>query len=136
MKVLIIGGTGLIRTAITSQLVEQGHAVTRYNRGKTEVRVPWMVDTILGNRQSFAEFEKQMAKHDPFDCVIDMVCFTPEEAQSAVRAFKGRAGHFIFCSTVDVYSRPTQHFPIHEDEPRGGVSSYGKRKAQCELIFQ
>ena len=36
MKVLIIGGTGLISTAITQCLIERGHDVTLYNRGQTD----------------------------------------------------------------------------------------------------
>jgi uncharacterized protein YbjT (DUF2867 family) len=33
MKILLIGGTGLISTAITHYLVERGDDVTLYNRG-------------------------------------------------------------------------------------------------------
>ena len=40
MKVLIIGGTGLISTAIVNQLVERGDEVTVYNRGMTPWRIP------------------------------------------------------------------------------------------------
>ena len=34
MKILIIGGTGLISTGITRQLVARGDEVTLYNRGQ------------------------------------------------------------------------------------------------------
>ena len=36
MRVLIIGGTGLINTAITRCLIARGDAVTVYNRGQTD----------------------------------------------------------------------------------------------------
>ena len=106
MKVLIIGGTGLISTAITGQLLERGDDVTLYNRGKSEARIPAGAKTLHGDRKQYAEFEKQMAEAGNFDCVIDMVGFVPEDAESVVRAFKGRIGHFIFCSTVCVYGGP------------------------------
>ena len=135
MRVLIIGGTGLISTAITRLLVERGDAVTHFNRGKTPPRVPAGVQRITGDRTDFPRFEEQMRGAGPFDCVIDMVCYRPEEAESAVRAFRGRAGHFVFCSTVDVYARPASRYPIREEEPHRPLSPYGKNKARCEAIL-
>ena len=34
MRILIIGGTGLISTSITRELLERGDDVTHYNRGR------------------------------------------------------------------------------------------------------
>ena len=100
MKILIVGGTGLISTAISRQLLARRDDLTLYNRGKTPSRVPGSARHILGDRQDFAAFERQMAGAGTFDCVIDMVCFTPEEAASAVRAFKGRTIHTFGWSTA------------------------------------
>lgn len=136
MKILILGGTGLISTAITRQLLERGHNVTHFNRGQTEARIPaGTVNQIVGDRKDYPAFERQMQEAGHFDCVIDMICYTEEDAASLVRAFRGRIGQLIFCSTVDVYARPTVRFPIREDEPRGGVSAYGKAKVQCEDLL-
>ncbi len=88
MKVLIIGGTGLISTGITRALVARGDAVTLYNRGKREAEIP-AVQKISGDRKAYAAFEAQMAEAGPFDAVIDMVAFVPEDVESAIRAFKG-----------------------------------------------
>src|SRR5580693_7354728 len=118
MKILIIGGTGLISTAITGQLLARGDEVTLFNRGKSEARIPEGAQIIHGDRKQYAEFEAQMAEAGHFDCVIDMVGFVPADAESAVRAFAGRIGHFIFCSTVCTYGGPANHYPIREDEPR------------------
>ena len=57
MKVLIIGGTGLISTAITRCLIERGDAVTLYNRGQTDTDIPEGYNTITGNRKDYAAFE-------------------------------------------------------------------------------
>lgn len=46
VKVLIIGGTGLISTSITRPLLERGDDVTLYNRGKSEARIPEGAKTI------------------------------------------------------------------------------------------
>ena len=136
MKLLIVGGTGLISTSITRQLLERGDDVTLYNRGQTESRVPPGARRLEGDRKDYATFEAQMRDAGQFDCVIDMICYTPAEAESDLRAFRGRTNHFIFCSTVDVYNKPAESYPIRDDAPRGGVSAYGKDKAVCEQIFE
>ena len=95
MKILIIGGTGLISTPITRLLLERGDDVSLYNRGQRETRWAGQVTRLHGDRNDFAAFEAQMREAGPFDCVIDMVCFTPAQAESAVRAFQGRTRQFI-----------------------------------------
>ena len=75
MKVLIIGGTGLISTAITRFLIARGDTVTLYNRGQTSADIPEGYDTLIGNRKDYATFEAQMAEAGYFDAVIDMIGF-------------------------------------------------------------
>lgn len=135
MRILIIGGTGRISTAITRGFIELGIDVTLFNRGHQEKRFPEDVRQITGDRYDFAAFEAQMAGTKHFDCVIEMICYTPEQAESAVRAFKGRTGHVIFCSTVDVYRKPAGRYPVTEQEPRRGNNNYGRNKILCEDIF-
>ena len=137
MRVLIIGGTGLISTAITRALAERGDEVTLYNRGVTKMPLPTGVRTIRGDRKEHATFEAQMADAGPFDCVVDMIAYLPENVQSAIRAFRGRVGQYVFCSTVDVYTKPAQHYPISEDAEREPFPSfpYALNKARCENIL-
>lgn len=135
MKILIIGGTGLISTSITRQLLLAGHDLTLYNRGKTDVRLPQGLKVIKGDRNDFKDFENQMAELGRFDCVIDMVCFKPEQAESDIRAFTGRTGQLVFCSTVDVYTKPPAVFPVVETHERHALSDYGRDKAKCEDLF-
>ncbi len=132
MKILIIGGTGLISTPLTGFLLERGDEVTLYNRGETTSRVVAGAQTLHGNRQDYPTFEKQMHEAGYFDCVIDMVGYAPEDAESVVRAFQGRIGQFVFCSTVDVYKKPATRYPYCEDEDYGGLNTYGKNKVICE----
>ena len=135
MNILIIGGTGLISTSISRQLMEAGHHLTLYNRGQTEPRLPGNYQVIRGDRNEFAAFEEKMSSAGPFDCVIDMVTFKPEQAESTIRAFSGRVGQFVFCSTVDVYTKPPATFPVLESHVRIALSDYGRDKAKCEDLF-
>jgi nucleoside-diphosphate-sugar epimerase len=132
MKILIIGGTGLISTPLTHFLLERGDDVTLYNRGATPSRVPDKTRVLHGDRQQYMAFENQMREAGYFDCVIDMVGYNPSDAESVVRAFKGRIGQFIFCSTVDVYRKPATRYPYTEAETYGGLNTYGRNKVICE----
>jgi nucleoside-diphosphate-sugar epimerase len=135
MNVLIIGGTGLISTPMTRILLEHGHSVTHFNRGSKRADFP-EVKTIVGDRTDYATF-KETLRNDHFDCVIDMVCYTPADARSVIETFPGAVNQYIFCSTVDVYSKPAPAYPITEDAPRQPSPEfpYAYNKAQCEEIF-
>ena len=135
MKILIIGGTGLISTSLTRQLQERGDQVTLYNRGQSEARTPPGVRTVTGDRKSYAAFEAQLQDGETYDCIIDMICFLPEEAESLLRAVRRKTGNLVVCSTVDVFARPLSQYPIPDDAALGGVSQYGKDKAECERIL-
>ncbi len=136
MHVLFIGGTGLISTATARQLIAAGHQVTCFNRGKSESRLPeGSYDVIIGDRKDYLAFEKTFAD-ETFDVVVDMVAFSPDDTASAIRAFSGRCGQFIHCSTVCVYSGPPTLIPTPEYEPFHSIGGYGKNKAKCEeLLF-
>jgi nucleoside-diphosphate-sugar epimerase len=138
MRVLIIGGTGLISIGITCQLAERGEDVTLYNRGQRAAEIPAGVQRLLGDRTRYAAFEAQMADAGFFDVAIDMVAFEPEDVESAIRAFDGRVRQYVFCSTVDVYTKPAACYPVREDAERKPAPSfpYAFRKAQCERLLE
>jgi nucleoside-diphosphate-sugar epimerase len=132
MKILIIGGTGLISVAITKILLERGNDVTLFNRGQSLLPAHPGAKVVNGDRTDYAAFEDQIAGLGFFDVVIDMVGYSPEDGDSVVRAFSGITGHFIFCSTVDVYRKPAQKYPVKENEPYGGLNSYSRNKIKIE----
>lgn len=137
MRVLLIGGSGLISTAITRELLARGDDLTLYNRGQRQAEPPAGTRLIVGDRRDQTRFEAQMASAGTFDAVIDMVCFEPAEAASAIRAFTGKTGQYVFCSTVDVYTKPALDYPICEDAERQPRASfpYALHKAECEELF-
>lgn len=132
MKVCIIGGSGNISTSIVRVLLEKGHDVTCYNRGKSGT-LPAGVRLITGDRSQRAEFEQTMQKQN-FDAVIDMICFTAEDARSDLRAFP-HVGHFVHCSTVCTYGIESLWLPITEDHPLNPISDYGRNKVAADAVF-
>jgi nucleoside-diphosphate-sugar epimerase len=135
MKVLLIGGTGLISTGIVKHLLARGAKVTMFNRAQRENTLPPGIEQITGDRNQYAEFESRF-KDSRYDVVMDMICFNPEQAASDVRAFGGRCGHFIFCSTVCTYGvKIPTNVLVDETFPQEPISGYGKNKVLCEKTF-
>jgi nucleoside-diphosphate-sugar epimerase len=136
MKILLLGGTGLISTGITRLLLERGDAVTHYNRGQRSQEFAGRVTTVTGDRYNHTAFEAQMAGVPAFDAVLDMIGYRLDDVRSLVRAFGGKTGHLIFCSTVDVYARPASRYPVHESEVfRPAAWDYAQQKAACEQFL-
>ncbi|HPN83907.1 MAG TPA: NAD-dependent epimerase/dehydratase family protein [Victivallales bacterium] len=132
MKVCVIGGTGNISKSIVRVLLENGHEVTCYNRGK-RATVPKDVRLICGDRNLRDEFEKTM-RAETFDAVIDMICFNAEDAKSDIRAFP-HVGQLIHCSTVCTYGIEYLWFPVTEDHPLRPITDYGRNKVAADSVF-
>ncbi len=135
MDILILGGTGLISTGITRMLAERGDRVTVLNRGTTPAELPEGVRVVHGLRDSL-EALRAAAEPAP-DAVIDMICYSPEDARLAVEAFGGRVERYVLCSTVDVYTAPALRFPVDESHPRepSAAFTYAYDKARCEELL-
>jgi nucleoside-diphosphate-sugar epimerase len=133
-RILVIGGTGLIGGATVGELVDGGNDVTACSRDRSGGALPSSVERLVVDRRDLRAFESLMAGSGTWDAVIDMACYLPEEAESAVRAFAGRAGQYILASTVDVYRRPATRYPYVEDEPLAGLSEYARNKVACERV--
>jgi nucleoside-diphosphate-sugar epimerase len=133
MRILIIGGTGLISTYITQILVERGQdEVILFNRGRSIYPTPPGVKTVHGDRTDYAAFENQIGGLGRFDVVMDMIGYEPEDAGSVIRTFRGRTGQYLFCSTVDVYRKPATRYPYVESEEYGGLNDYASKKVVLE----
>ncbi len=135
MKVLIIGGTGLISTGIVEHLRTRGADITLFNRGQRAGRAE-ALRVIVGDRNQPSQFEQRLAS-ERFDVVIDMICFSPAQAEASVRAFAGRTGQLIFCSTVCTYGvEIPPHVLVDETFPLRPTSEYARNKVSCEQIFE
>lgn len=131
MKILILGGTGNISISIVRLLLEKGHEVTCFNRGES----PKTFDTPLlkGDRKDLLQFEGIIRKAG-FDAVIDMICFTAEQARLGLQVFRD-IGHFVHCSTVCTYGIDYDHFPSDETHPLRPISEYGRDKVAADMVY-
>ncbi|WP_171654936.1 NAD-dependent epimerase/dehydratase family protein [Paenibacillus foliorum] len=138
MKVLILGGTGVISRQIVEQLLIAGQEVVIFNRGTKRLAFGEDLEWIHGDKSDRESFQKLMSGRQ-FDAVIDMISFNAADARSTVETFTHTAGQLIFCSSVAVYKRPLKSNPIREDaeelfdNPEFG---YAFQKAEMERYLQ
>lgn len=132
MKIVIVGGTGNISASIVDLLLRHGHEVTCYNRGRSGT-LPDGVRLIRGDRNDREAFERAM-QQGRFDAAIDMMCFSAEDAQSSIRAFRG-VGHFVQCSTVCTYGVDYDWLPVTEDHPLRPTTGYGRGKVDADNVY-
>jgi nucleoside-diphosphate-sugar epimerase len=131
VRVLFLGGTGNISTACVEHALAQGHQVGILTRGqRLSPFGPW-VDVLHGNRDDPAALAK--AAEGRWDAVVDFLCYTPAQAETAVRAFAGRTGQYVFISTAAAYDKPNARLPITEEAPLANPFwEYARLKIACE----
>ena len=136
MKLLVIGGSGVISTSVAQALIDRGEAVTLLNRGQTPLRLRGDFQHLRGDRSDRPAFEQVVRQSGPWDAVVDMICSNPDDAESLAGALKGRAGQLVFCSTTNVYPKPADAYPVREDHRLGAAYKNGIDKARCETIHR
>lgn len=130
MKVLMIGGTGIISTAVTKELLTRGADVTLLNRGNKQA--PQGVTHLVGDVNDEPVIHA-LIEDDYYDCIIDWIAFTKEHVVRDYRLFKGKSDQYIFISSASAYKKPLPTDPITEAWPLDNQYwTYSKNKQICE----
>lgn len=91
MRILIIGGTGTISSAISTKLLNEGHELWLVNRGNHPERLPQLPNL---KHIKVDINDEQEALRQIGDVVFDSVCefigFVPEQVERDYRLFAGR----------------------------------------------
>ena len=135
MRVLVVGGSGNISTSVVTELRRLGHDVSVVVRGSHRDELPPEVTRIKADRRDYPAFEALMGERT-WDAVIDMVAFSADDAASVLRAFTGRAGHYVVCSTVVTYGTEFTTLPTTEQEPQRATDTYGRGKVEMEEVLR
>jgi nucleoside-diphosphate-sugar epimerase len=115
LKILFVGGTGLISAACTDLALERGIEVFHLNRGSHPSDKP-RVTTLLADIHDEATVEEALAGRR-FDAVVDWVAYRPDDIERDVRLFRDRTRQYVFISSASVYQKPLRGWPIREDWP-------------------
>jgi nucleoside-diphosphate-sugar epimerase len=132
MKVLFVGGTGVISSACSRLAVERGIELYLLNRGQTARPIPEGARVLHGDIRNRASVERALGDTS-FDVVANWVNFTPEHVEADVELFRGRTGQYIFISSASAYQKPLSSLPITESTPLDNPFwAYSRAKIACE----
>jgi nucleoside-diphosphate-sugar epimerase len=136
LRVLFIGGTGVISSACVREAVARDLEVSVLNRGQSADRpLPPEVRVLRADARDAGTVRDAIGDLD-FDCVVDFVAFAPGHVQADVDLFAGRTGQYVFISTASAYQKPPSRLPITESTPlRNPYWLYSRDKIACEDLL-
>ena len=132
MRVLFIGGTGIISTACTDLAISRGVELTLLNRGHRISGIPAGVRSVTADIGDTAAVSRALAG-ESFDAVVDWIAFEPSHIERDLELFRGRTRQFIFISSASAYQKPVGHYLITESTPLANPFwTYSQQKIACE----
>lgn len=135
MKVLFIGGTGVISSACSELALARGIELYLLNRGESVRPAPAGARLLRGDIRDLAAAANALAGHR-FDVVVDWIAYRPEHVAADIALFRGRTGQYIFISSASAYQKPISSLPITEstllDNP---FWQYSRDKIACEMLL-
>ena len=144
MNALVMGGTGFIGKRLVDNLLKSGIDVTIATSGRSKNPFGEKVRSIVINRFDPVDLEKKVSSLPDFDLVFDQICFGPDQAESACRAFAGKVSHYVLTSTASVYSEVKKAEWVESDfddskaaPGKGGMKElgYAEGKRSAESFF-
>ena len=137
MKVLFIGGTGIISSACSELAVSRGIDLYHLNRGKSaSLRPVSGVKTIQADIRNYTETEHALGDHK-FDVVVNWIGFTPDQIQADIDMFSSRTDQYVFISSASIYETPPSSLPITEDTVLSNPFwEYSRIKIACEDLLR
>ena len=114
MKILFLGGTGVISTACTRLAVARGLDVSLLNRFSRE--------GVPGARQITADITRTAETAaalagKTWDAVVDFIAFDRAAVEQRIGLFRGRTAQYVFISTTSAYQKPAAHHLLTESTP-------------------
>jgi nucleoside-diphosphate-sugar epimerase len=131
MRVLFIGGTGFISTAVSRQAVAGGIELYLLNRGLRSAPMPGAHGLTADINRP--EEVRAALRGLSFDVVVNWIAYTPEDIERDLSLFKDRVGQYVFISSAAAYQKPPAHYLITEETPLvNPFWDYARGKIACE----
>jgi len=138
MKVLFIGGSGIISSACTNLAIDKGIELYHLNRGNSSsIRpVPKKVIQLTSDVRDFDQTSKVLdGLH--FDTVVDWISFVPEHLEQNLDLFRGKTKQYLFISSASAYQTPPLKLPVTEETPLDNPYwEYSRNKIACEVLLK
>ncbi|MFF9607553.1 AMP-binding protein [Streptomyces sp. NPDC014684] len=136
VNVLILGGSYFLGPRIIAAFQTRGWSVSVLNRGSRFVNG---TEQLVADRDSEQQMREALGQRS-FDAVVDISCYTGQQAAVASRVLRGRARSITLVSSAAVYAHDDPE-PRGEGTPTGspnpwGEYGIGKFEAEQEYLRQ
>ncbi len=133
IKLLLIGGTGVLSSAVTEESLKRGYDVTMINRGSRPI--PSAAHLFKSNNKDYSRIE-QYLQGKFFDAVIDFLCYTKEDLNHSFALYHNYTRQYFFISSGAVYNLKMPA-PFKEDDPKVlDIWPYSVNKWNCECLLE
>ena len=148
LKILVLGGTGLIGPPMVEYAIARGHEITLFNRGKTNADLFPGLEKLKGDRNDdISAIEAQVAAGRKWDAVIDNTASIPRWVTATAGLLANASDSYLYTSSISAYadhSKPgadeTAEVGQIDPEEEAKVltnkditgENYGPLKARCE----
>jgi nucleoside-diphosphate-sugar epimerase len=132
MKVLFIGGTGNISSAVSRLAKEKGVDLYLLNRGQKTLPTTGIktIQCDISDEKKAAE----ILKEHTWDVVVNWIAFEPADIERDFRLFASKAKQYIFISSASAYQKPLSNPFITESTPlKNPYWDYSQNKIACEV---
>lgn len=136
MKVLLIGGTGVISTEVCKTAIEEKHEVYILNRGRRKDSIDKKANLIIADIRKNTENEiKRKINGIKFDVVVDFLSYHVDQLIKTLNCID--CNQYIFISSASIYDEHDDNVPYKESDAKGNKGwSYCADKYNCELTLE
>ncbi|WP_084104097.1 NAD-dependent epimerase/dehydratase family protein [Demequina sp. NBRC 110056] len=142
MRILIVGGTGLISSELAQLAVQAGDSVTLVNRGRSAAAPPPAGAHVMHADATDAAVLRSALRGmrlrgERFDAVIQFVAFGPEHVAEDVETFAPLTDRYVLIATSASYRTADRLAPTTEDTPQENLYwEYARLKQAGEEVLR
>jgi nucleoside-diphosphate-sugar epimerase len=143
MRMLFIGGTGIISSAVSPLVVSRGHDLTLINRGTSlKAEAPAGAHVIVADvnhTESFrAAIRADVAANDEYDVVVQWIGYDADHVSRDIETFAGMTRQYVFISSASAYETPPGFYIAREGSTplANPYWQYSRDKAESEARLQ
>lgn len=115
MNLLIIGGTGVLSSAVAAEALRKGISVTMINRGKRSV--PEGVLLIKADKDDHQTIAKALEGRN-FDAVMDFLCYTDAQTEKSARFYMKYTKQYFYISSCAVYDTASLNGQMADEDSK------------------
>jgi len=141
MRILLIGGTGLISSEVSAIALTQGHEVTLVNRGQSALPAAAGARVIHADATDAEALRSALRgprlRGERFDAVVQFVAYDPQHVRDDIETFKRLTDRYVLIATSAAYRKQDRLRPLTEEVPLENLYwQYARDKAECEAALR